>query len=475
MNAQSEPHKTGVNRPPIRSRRISSGPGRASTQHVDRSKPTLSLWLTLVILLLIQQSAFIEMPALTTADAVGETNALNTITVAMSFVITGVLLVLNAAQIGHLAWRNKLILLYIAIVLISTTWSIHPDLTIRRGSGYLLSMAVAAYLAVRFNSVEQMKLLSASFAFSAVCSFLYVVASPQYGIMHNNLDGALEGAWRGVFPHKNVLGSVMAVAVFTELYILVASRGRPRWRFVLLALFLALLALSRSATQLNASAIYLAAAGGFLLWKRDRPLGVVAAFVASIFLLSIIALILFEPEYLFAAAGKDIGLTGRTELWGVVVQLIRDRPVFGYGYRSMWLPDDPYRILADELTGGWGVTSSHNAFLEITLELGAGGIGIILAIFAAAFWRSAQCCSRGIALLGWFAFVFSATSIVTGLTEANFGLNQDIPWLLFTILFLSCGRCLTAEWRMENQQRVRFSPAFLNEKRSASIPNFPYS
>ena len=237
----------------------------------------------------------------------------------------------------------------------------------------------------------------------------------------------------------------MAVAVFTELYILVASRGRPRWRFVLLALFLALLALSRSATALTASATYLAAAGGFLLWKRDRPLGVVAALVASIFLLSIIALILFEPEYLLAAAGKDIGLTGRTELWGVVVQLIRDRPVFGYGYRSMWLPDDPYRILADELTGGWGVTSSHNAFLEMTLELGAVGISIILAIFAAAFWRSAQCCSRGIALLGWFSFVFSATSIVTGLTEANFGLNQDIPWLTFTILFLSCGQCLSAE------------------------------
>ena len=132
MTAQSEPHETGINRTPIRSRRISSGPGRASTQHVDRSKPTLLLWLTLVILLLIQQSAFIEMPTLTTADAAGDTNALNTIAVAMSFVITGVLLVLNAAQIGRLAWRNKLILLYIAIVLISTTWSIHPDLTIRR-------------------------------------------------------------------------------------------------------------------------------------------------------------------------------------------------------------------------------------------------------------------------------------------------------------------------------------------------------
>jgi exopolysaccharide production protein ExoQ len=477
MNAQSEPLGASVSRPPIRSRRLSSGPGRASTKHIGRSKPPLLLWVTLVFVLLIQQDAFIDMPALTTAEAAGATNAYNTVTITLSFGIAGVLFVLNAAQIGHLARRNKVIILYIAIVLMSTAWSIHPDLTLRRGCGYLLSMLIAAYLTVRFNSLEQMKLLSASFAFSAVCSFLYAVAYPQYGIMHSDtLTGqSVEGMWRGVFPHKNVLGPVMAIAVFTELYILVASRERPLWRFVLLGLFLALIALSISATALTASATYLAAAGGYLLWRRDRRLGVVAALVASIFLLSIIALISIAPEYLLAATGKDIGLTGRTDLWGMVVQLIGDRPVFGYGYRSMWLPNDTFTVLADQLTGGYGVTNSENAFLEMTLELGAAGMSIILAIFAAAFWRSAQCCLQSITLLGWFSFVFFAMSIVTGLTSVNLGQNQAIPWLTFTILFLSCGRRLTAEGGMGNQQRVRFSPTFLNEKRSGSIPNLPCS
>jgi exopolysaccharide production protein ExoQ len=338
MTAQSEPHETGVNRTPIRSRRMSSGAGVASTQHLEGSKPPLLLWLALVFVLIIQQPAFIDMPSWNTADSAGDTNAINTIAISVSLAIMGVLFVLNAAQISHLAWGNKLMLLYIAIVLMSTAWSIHPDLTIRRASsGYLLSMLVAAYLTVRFNSVELMKLLSASFAISAVGSFLYAVAYPQYGIMHSDtLTGvSVEGMWRGVFDHKNVLGPVMAVAVFAELYILVASRGRPRWRFALLGLFLALIALSTSATALTASATYLAAAGGFLLWKRDQRLGVVAALVASIFLLSIIAVVSIKPEYLLDAAGKDVGLTGRTDLWGMIVQLISDRPVFGYGYRAM--------------------------------------------------------------------------------------------------------------------------------------------
>jgi len=256
---------------------------------------------------------------------------------------------------------------------------------------------------------------------------------------------SVEGMWRGVFPHKNVLGPVMAVAVFTELYVLVASRERPLWRFVLLALFLALIVLSISATALTASAAYLVAAGGFLLWRRDRRLGVVAALIASIFLLSIVALISIAPERLLAAAGKDVDLTGRTDLWGMVAQLIRDRPVFGYGYRSMWLPNDTYTVLADQLTGHYGVTNSENAFLEMTLELGAAGLSILLAMLGLAFWRSARCCFRSISLLGWFTFVFSVMSIVTGLTSADLGQNQNIPWLTFTILFLSCGHRLSAE------------------------------
>ena len=141
-----------------------------------------------------------------------------------------------------------------------------------------------------------------------------------------------------------------------------------------------------------------------------------------------------------------------------------DRPILGYGYRAMWSPDDRYRILLDDLTGGWGVNSSHNAFLEITLDLGAVGMGIILLIVVAAFWRSIQCCLEGKALLGWLSFIYFMTMILAGQTWETLGLNQNVFWLMFSILFLSCGMALQplqvklrdiTDWSPGNSERVR--------------------
>jgi exopolysaccharide production protein ExoQ len=431
------------------------GAGRLLAQSNGKSSPLV--WIVVVFLLIIQQGAFIDMPALSDSSTTGgpaDVNTLNTVGVAISFAAMGVLFLFNARKIGFLASKNVLSLIYIVLALISFAWSIHPDLTIRRALGYVLSMSIAAYLTVRFNDVERMKLISASFAISAIGSFLYVAAYPDQGIMQ---IGDLAGTWRGVFPHKNVLGPVMAVGFFAELYVLVASRGRPRWRFILLGLYFALVALSRSVTALLMSAAFLAATCLYLQWKSDHLLAIVTGLIVLLLALLATFVLWVDPEFALGLLGKDVGLTGRTELWDAVVGLIKDRPVLGYGYRAMWSQSDPYWILTNELVGGWGVGSSHNAFLEITLELGAVGLSIILAIVSVALYVSLQCCRRGIVLLGWFSFVFFATTIFAGQAGETLGLNQNIFWLVFTVMFLSCGMSL---W-----------PQGIQRARSAARPN----
>jgi exopolysaccharide production protein ExoQ len=405
----------------------------------SNSNPSVLISTGIIFALIIQQSAFIEMPALVGPIDGGisqDSNVYNTIGIAISVAIIGPLCVLNGSALSQLLRRNALSLAYIVLVLVSFTWSIHPDLTIRRAFGYLLSMAIAGYLAVGVNDIERMKLISASFAVSAIGSFLYVAAYPEDGIMHVI---TLEGTWRGVFTHKNVLGPLMAVAVFTEIYVLTATNGRPRWRFGLLAMYLALVALSRSATALLLSATYITTACVYLLWRRDRLLATVTALILLLASFLVTFVLSIDPEFALGLLGKDTGLTGRTELWEGVVRLIADRPILGYGYRAMWGPSDTYRILMDELTGGWGVTSSHNAFLEITLELGAVGMGLITLIVISAIWNSIQCFLQGNVVLGWFSFMYFTTILFAGQTWDTLGLNQNVFWLMFNVLFLSCG------------------------------------
>ncbi len=425
----------------------------------NAGKPSVWVWVIIAFALIIQQGAFIEMPALVGTPANGvpsDANVYNTAGIAISSSTIGMLCFLIVADLGYLARKNILSLIYIALVLISVGWSIHPDLTLRRAFGYVLSMAIAAYLVAAFDDVQRMKLVSAGFAVAAVGSFAYVAAFPNDGIM--NII-TLEGTWRGVFTHKNVLGPVMSVAAFTEIYVLTATGGRPRWRFILLGMYLALVMLSRSATAILLCTTFTASAVLYLIWNRDRLLAMVAGLILLLTAFLAVFVLVINPEFALGLLGKDASLTGRTELWQGVVRLIGDRPILGYGYRSMWSAGDSYRVLMDELTGGWGVTSSHNAFLEITLELGLLGMTVILLIIAAAIWRSIQCCLRSNALLGWLSLVYFITMICAGQTFETLGLNQDVFWLMFSILFLGCGMSLAPRRRQATRVRYQLSLA----------------
>jgi exopolysaccharide production protein ExoQ len=415
-------------------------------------------WLVAVFCLIVQHNgAFTAVHMMLSGDSLRITvNPLNTIAVSISAPLIVLVLLPQIRGVASLARRNLPSMLFLALVLLSTTWSIHPDITIRRGTGYLLTIALATYLVVRFDAIDRMRVLSASFAVSAVGSLIFVALFPNLGIMH---VADLAGAWRGVFPHKNVLGPVMALAMFVELYVIVAATERSKWRFALLALYAALVVLSHSATALLLATGYSAGAGLYLLWKRHRRAAALVVINGSIILVMGLIVVSSDPTLALSAIGKDPTLTGRTTLWEVVVAFIREKPVFGWGYRAMWVLDDPTTQLADRLTGGWGVTSSHNAFLEILLELGVAGMSVMLAILGSGLWRGLRCCRAGIAPLGWFSLVYFGGAILAAQTIETLGRAQAIDWVVFSVLLFGCDRELAAVRRARTLNAVRNRPS----------------
>jgi O-antigen ligase len=381
------------------------------------------------------------MPLVVGGETLRGVNPFNTAGIAISMATIGIVCFSQIRHIGFLALKNVFSVLFILIVLISAIWSIHPDLTIRRSIGYVLTMLIAGYLAVRFDADDRMRVLSWGFAVSAIGSLLFVAAFPHYGIMQ---VGDLAGDWRGVFPHKNVLGPIMAVAVFTELYILVLGNGRPRWRFALLGVYFALVVFSHSATGLLLSLFYITGTCIYLLWKRERLAGVAASIFFVLILLIILIVLLNDPELALGIIGKDITLTGRIKLWSVVVAFIEQRPLLGWGYRAMWELNDASTTFIDQLTGGWGAVGSHNAFLEITLQLGVLGLGLMLVIIGIALWRGLRCCRAGILPLGWFSLMFFLGTILAAQVIHTLGQNQVIEWVVFNILMFSCGLALVS-------------------------------
>jgi exopolysaccharide production protein ExoQ len=212
--------------------------------------PSRLEWAFAIFAAVVQQGAWVSIPLYfgnPSLDIRQDQNVLNTIAIAGSLLSNMPLCISQRRGIGLLARKNALSILFLLLVLGSALWSIHPELSLRRGVGYVLTLLVATYLTVRFDLDNQMKVLSYSFAISALGSLLFIAAFPAAGIMN---VGELAGNWRGVFPHKNALGLSMAVAVFVELFIL-SSHRETRWRYALLAIFLSLVVMSHSATALT--------------------------------------------------------------------------------------------------------------------------------------------------------------------------------------------------------------------------------
>jgi exopolysaccharide production protein ExoQ len=415
-----------------------------ATLHPVSTEPSRLEWIVAVFVLIVQQSAFVLTPQILSESSDSALpdvrNPFNTAAIVISIVSLGFICFPWVRQIARLLLHNRSSLLFMLLVLVSATWSIHPDLTMRRGVGYVLTMFIAAWLALRFDVVDGMKALSASFSASAVGSILFVAAFPSYGIMQ---QADLAGSWRGVFPHKNVLGPVMAFAVFTELFILVAGKGRPRWRWVSLCTYLALVALSHSATALLLSLAYLAGTGIYLIWQRNRVTGVGISIVGTAWLLGGLTTLWRDPQFALGILGRDTSLTGRTSLWPSVIGLIQQRPVLGWGYRAMWQPDDPARMVVDQINE-WGASSSHNAFLEIALQLGLVGVAILVVIIFVALGRGLRCCNAGIRPLGWFSVMFIVGAILAAQTMETLGQNQVIEWVILNVLSFNCGLALAS-------------------------------
>src|SRR6202034_1398271 len=125
------------------------------------------------------------------------------------------------------------------------------------------------------------------------------------------------------------------------------------------------------------------------------------------------AVICADPETSLSVVGKDPSLTGRTPLWTAVIRLIDQKPVLGWGYRAMFQSNDASTAIMDRVAD-FGASSSHNAFLDITLSLGLAGTTTMALVVLAGLGRALWCYKAGLVILGGFSLMFILGSLAAG-------------------------------------------------------------
>jgi O-antigen ligase len=288
----------------------------------------------------------------------------------------------------------------------------------------LLTMAFGLYLAWRYQWRRLIEVLGFGFVVLIAGSFAAGLLTPSIGIM----TAEHPGAWAGLWTHKNTLGGIMAlgVAICAAAAISQPER-RVFWAAAALAAF-ALVMLSTSKTALIASALGLAIMTGCGLMRRG-PISAILVWAAALSSVVIaVGIVFLAPDVLVAALGRDLTLTGRTDIWDAARRFVEARPWLGYGYYAFWLPENGPAYWVRQAVK-WQVASAHSGWLE--LALGMGRIGVVL--FAVQLFATLR---RGASAVfdsraGLWAPAFLAVFVLYTLSESHVLQANNLFWTIY--------------------------------------------
>ncbi|MGF1567510.1 MAG: O-antigen ligase family protein [Nodosilinea sp.] len=280
-----------------------------------------------------------------------------------------------------IARQGVLIWLLISLNIASYLWSELPEWSYLSIRGELLPVTLfGLYFASRYSLREQLRIVAIFLLFSAVGCILTVFLLPEVG-KHPLTE--FDGAWRGLYRHKNSLSAYMSLSALSFLAILFGKDHPkllgPGLTWTGLGVTVALILLSTSATGLLLL-IFLTAI--LLIYSRYRWRGKRSVLALNLGIgLGIAALIFVTLNWatILAGLGKDPTLTGRVLLWQGSLDFWQDKFWLGYGRDAFWHPDLPYAAtVGSKIAWQYIPPHGHNGFIDTGLEVGVIGLGIFL-------------------------------------------------------------------------------------------------
>lgn len=277
--------------------------------------------------------------------------------------------------------RNWPLVLLVVLAVLSSLWAYMPDLVLRKTIGLFGTTLLGIALALRVSFEEQLRMLRWLFRILAVLSIACIVLLPSYGI-------SSEGEWKGVFGYKNALGTAMGLALLIEWQLPSGSSLAKVLKILAMLLYTVLLLNSDSVTPLVAlaGALVLVNVYKFAALRLRVPL--YAFFLSVAILVSAgLSLVYANGDKLMGLFGRSSNLTGRTEIWSLVLSFIPQKLILGYGYSGFWLGASPESFVVNRAMGG-PIMYSHNGYLEMLLSLGAIGLLLTLVLLGTGMKRA---------------------------------------------------------------------------------------
>jgi hypothetical protein len=336
------------------------------------------------------------------------------------------------SKVRELVKKNGPILLFIAYCGISVSWSDYPDVAFKR---WIKSLG--DYVMILIVLTEQDRLLAAKKVFARI-AFLLLPLSILFIKYYPDLGRGYAAHWDstqflvGVSDNKNMLGMVCMVFGFAATWrVLEAFHGPRRLRLTTLAVHGAMVAMAiwllvmcDSKTSLMCFVLTIGVIAAHTFSKVAQRRVVVHTLVTIVILSAFSVLFLGIGGGALHAIGRDPTLTGRTAIWDVLLN-VGVNPIVGTGFESFWLGRRLEYVWTFPIVSG--LTEAHDGYLEVYLNLGWIGLGLL----ASLFWTGYHNILRTLVddpEWGRLQLGFFIIAIVYDFTEAGIR-TSDLVWI----------------------------------------------
>lgn len=370
-----------------------------------------------------------------------ESNPVNTFVFALLIGSAIVVLMNRGFDWGGFIQLNKALCLAYAYLAFTAFWSDAPLISLKRLFKDFGCVLLPLVLLTRADSITAIRAVFVRVSYVLFpLSVVFIKFFPHIG---RSFTTAGEPMFGGVTTQKNSLGEVVFVFGLMLLWDLVELyRGEDRKgkkvqlciRSGMLLMGIWLLRMCDSQTSLLCLIL-----GTVIFWGSRRLLRMrhgkrllISCLVGTICLATMDKAFGIS-DALIRAMGRDPSLTGRTDIWRIVLEQKTD-PIFGSGFYTFW-DSDKGRAVMDEFMQ---INSAHNGYLEMYVDGGLMG-DFLLGVFLLA--SGGRIINRLFAghPLGSLGLVFWLLSILYNMSETSF-FKLDPLWFALLMVSIECPR-----------------------------------
>jgi O-antigen ligase len=333
--------------------------------------------------------------------------------------------------------RNPWLFFFFIFAAMSILWADYPVVALKRFVKVLGTFIMVLVFVTEKNTDEAFKTVIRRNAYALIpLSIIFIKYLPVYGRSYSIFGGAV--TYHGVAINKNALGILCMVSGIFFIWML--SRDRegedysksrleiPLYTGLLLMTFY-LMSKIDSVTSLICFFMGMVTVVALRIPKFRRETGKFGAYlVVAIVIVLALNVILDLDQVIISGLGRDMTLTGRTDLWAKLLT-VDINPVFGTGFEGFWFGERLEYIQEDYW---WIPNQAHNGYLEMYLNQGLIGLFLLLGVIFSGYGKlKAGLITRYD--ISRLKMGFLVTILLYNFTEATFkGIN-----LIYFIFFYS--------------------------------------